>query len=113
MEINRYQEIVDQWIKTVGVRYFDVKTNTLILAEEVGEFAKIVARTYGEQSFKTPTTEEEAREMLTDELADVFWVLTCLANQLDIRLEDALEKNLAKKNIRDKDRHKQNPKLNP
>ncbi len=113
MEINKYQEIVDEWIKTVGVRYFDVMTNTLILTEEVGEFAKIVARTYGEQSFKTPTPEEEAKSMMIDELADIFWVLTCLANQMDIKLEDALQKNFAKKNIRDKDRHKQNPKLYP
>ena len=101
------QEAVDQWIKTVGVRYFNEWTNTAILMEEVGELARIMARKYGEQSFKDS---DEGKD-LADEMADVLWVLICLANQTGIDLTKALEKNFEKKNIRDKDRHKNNEKL--
>jgi len=109
MTIKSWQEQVDTWIKEVGVRYYDEKTNTLILAEEVGEFARIISREYGEQSWKQPP--ENAKQLLKDELADIIWVATCLANQLDIDLTEALESNLLKKTSRDKDRHHQNPKL--
>lgn len=107
MEIKEYQEQVDQWIKTVGVRYFDELTNTAILMEEVGEVARIMSRKYGEQSFK----ESDKKVDLGDEMADVLWVLTCLANQTGVDLEAAIQRNFEKKNIRDKDRHKNNPKL--
>lgn len=107
MEIQKAQEIVDNWIKTVGVRYFDELTNTAILMEEVGEVARIMARRYGEQSEK----ESDKNKDLGDELADVFFVLICLANQTGIDLTKALEKNLEKKNIRDALRHHENPKL--
>lgn len=105
--ISEAQEIVDTWIKTKGVRYFSELTNMAILTEEVGEVARIIARKYGEQSFKK--TDEEYN--LADELADVLWVLLCLANQTGVDLTDALHKNLAKKDQRDKDRHHENPKL--
>lgn len=111
MTIQEWQEKVDNWIKTVGVRYFDEKTNALILTEEVGEFARIIARTYGEQSWKTPKSSEEVKTMLKEELTDIFWVTTCLANQLDIDLTSALEENLTKKTKRDISRHRDNPKL--
>ena len=107
MEIKQAQEIVDSWIKTTGVRYFNELTNTAILMEEVGEVARIMARKYGEQSFKK--SDEEIN--LADEMADVLFVLICLANQTGIDLTDALEKNLEKKSIRDADRHKNNEKL--
>lgn len=107
MTLKEAQETVDHWIKTVGVRYFDEMTNTAILMEEVGEVARIMARKYGEQSFK----ESDKDKDLGDEFADVLWVLMCLANQTGIDLTDAFEKNLEKKNIRDKDRHKNNDKL--
>ena len=107
MEIKQAQEIVDQWINTTGVRYFNELTNTAILMEEVGEVARIMARKYGEQSFKK--SDEEIN--LADEMADVLFVLICLANQTDIDLTDAFEKNLQKKSIRDTDRHKNNEKL--
>ncbi len=113
MSIKEAQQIVDQWIKTVGVRYFNELTNTAILMEEVGEVARIMARLYGEQSFKKDEPEQEAKEKLSDEMADVLFVLICLANQCDIDLEEALQKNLQKKTHRDKDRHKNNPKLQP
>eukprot|EP01136_Pigoraptor_vietnamica_P009818 Opistho-1_new@46743 len=103
------QKLVDQWISTTGIRYFNELTNTAILMEEVGEVARIMARKYGEQSFKK--SDEEVN--LADEMADVMFVLICLANQTGIDLKDALLKNLAKKTIRDADRHKNNPKLNP
>jgi len=109
MTINEAQETVDHWIKTTGIRYFNELTNTAILMEEVGEVARIMARKYGEQSFKK--SDEEVN--LADEMADVMFVLICLANQTGINLTDALEKNLEKKNIRDADRHKNNEKLNP
>lgn len=107
MTIEEAQEQVDHWIKTVGVRYFNELTNMTILTEEVGELARIMARKYGEQSFK----ESDKNKDLGDEMADVLWVLICLANQTGINLTEALKKNFEKKNIRDKDRHHQNPKL--
>jgi NTP pyrophosphatase (non-canonical NTP hydrolase) len=101
------QRQVDQWIKTVGVRYFNELTNMVILTEEVGELASIVARTYGEQSFKPSDRDKD----LADEMADVLWVLLCLANQTGVNLETALQKNFEKKQRRDADRHAGNDKL--
>ena len=109
MKISEAQKLVDNYINTVGVRYFNELTNTAILMEEVGEVARIMARRYGEQSEK----ESDKNKDLGDELADVFFVLMCLANQTGIDLTKALEKNLEKKNIRDAERHHQNPKLKP
>jgi len=109
MTINEAQETVDQWIKTTGIRYFNELTNTAILMEEVGEVARIMARKYGEQSFK----KSDESVNLADEMADVMFVLICLANQTGINLTEALEKNLEKKSIRDADRHKNNEKLKP
>ncbi len=102
------QQTVDQWIKTVGVRYFNELTNLGILMEEVGELSRIVVRKYGEQSFK----ESDKANELSDEMADVLWVLICLANQTGIDLTEAFKKNIAKKNTRDQNRHKDNEKLN-
>lgn len=107
MTIKEAQETVDQWINTTGVRYFNELTNTAILMEEVGEVARIMSRKYGEQSFKKSDESVD----LGDEMADVLFVLICLANQTGIDLTDALEKNLVKKNIRDAERHKNNQKL--
>ncbi len=107
MTIKEAQQLVDEWIKTTGVRYFNELTNTAILMEEVGEIARIMARKYGEQSFKK--SDEEV--VLADEMADVLFVLICLANQTGIDLTEALEKNMAKKSIRDADRHRNNEKL--
>ena len=107
MLISEAQSTVDQWIKSTGVRYFNELTNTAILMEEVGEVARIMARRYGEQSEK----ESDKGADLADEMADVLFVLICLANQTNIDLTKALEKNLEKKSIRDKDRHRNNPKL--
>lgn len=107
MTIQEAQETVDQWINTTGIRYFNELTNTAILMEEVGEVARIMAREYGEQSFKT--SDEGAN--LADELADVLFVLVCLANQTGVDLTDALTKNLTKKQVRDADRHRNNKKL--
>jgi NTP pyrophosphatase (non-canonical NTP hydrolase) len=107
MTITQAQEKVDQWIKTIGVRYFDPLTNTALLMEEVGEVARIMSRKYGEQSYK----ESDKAIDLGDEMADVLFVLMCLANQCDIDLEQALVKNLDKKTNRDATRHKQNDKL--
>ncbi|MBO9703732.1 MAG: nucleotide pyrophosphohydrolase [Sporocytophaga sp.] len=107
MTIKEAQEAVDQWIKTTGVRYFNELTNTAILMEEVGEVARIMARKYGEQSFKKG---EDGKD-LGDEFADVLFVLICLANQTGVDLTEALTKNMEKKSIRDKDRHKNNEKL--
>ena len=106
MTIKEAQEMVDKWIKTYGVRYFSELTNMAVLTEEVGEMARIMARTYGDQSFK-----EGEKHDLGDEMADVLWVLLCIANQTGVDLTEALEKNIAKKTNRDKDRHKNNPKL--
>ena len=111
MEITKAQEIVDQWINTLGVRYFNELTNTAILMEEVGEVARLMARMYGEQSFKNTEIEKNSKEALADELADVFFVLICIANQTGINLETALEKNLKKKSYRDNKRHFDNIKL--
>ncbi len=107
MTIKEAQETVDHWIKTIGVRYFTPLTNMAILTEEVGEVARIIAREYGEQSIKSSDKDKE----LADELADVLWVVLCLANQCDIDLTKALKQNLEKKHVRDADRHKNNPKL--
>lgn len=107
MTIEQAQQQVDQWIRTVGVRYFSELTNMAILTEEVGELARIMARTYGDQSFKPG----ESADQLGDEMADVLWVLICLANQTGVDLTKALEKNFQKKTKRDADRHAGNPKL--
>lgn len=106
MEIQELQERVDQWIREYGVRYFNELTNMTILTEEVGELARVIARKYGEQSFK-----EGEKENLADEMADVLWVLTCLANQTGVDLTKAMEDNFAKKTARDEKRHKNNPKI--
>ncbi|PWG79467.1 nucleotide pyrophosphohydrolase [Pararcticibacter amylolyticus] len=107
MTIEEAQELVDNWINTTGIRYFNELTNTAILMEEVGEVARIMSRRFGEQSFK----ESDKKIDLGDEMADVLFVLICLANQTGINLTDALEKNLEKKSIRDADRHRNNEKL--
>jgi NTP pyrophosphatase (non-canonical NTP hydrolase) len=107
MTIDEAQKQVDHWIKTVGVRYFNELTNTAILMEEVGELARIMARKYGEQSFK----ESDKNIDMADEMADVMWVLICLANQTGVNLTEAFEKNMAKKTKRDELRHKNNAKL--
>jgi len=107
LTISDAQEKVDQWIKTVGVRYFNELTNLGILMEEVGELSRIMVRQYGEQSFKDSDKGHE----LSDEMADVLWVLICLANQTGVDLTKALEQNIAKKTLRDKDRHINNEKL--
>ncbi|WKK87807.2 nucleotide pyrophosphohydrolase [Marivirga arenosa] len=109
MTISEAQKTVDEWIKTVGVKYFSELTNMAILTEEVGELARIISRKYGEQSFK----ESDKKYDLGDEMADVLWVLICLANQTGVDLTAALKKNLEKKNIRDAERHKNNEKLKP
>ena len=107
MSIREAQKLVDGWIKTTGVRYFSELTNMAILTEEVGEVARLMSRLYGDQSFK----ESDKGRELSDELADVLWVLICIANQTGVDLTDALEKNLVKKNVRDADRHIGNEKL--
>lgn len=107
MTIQQAQQQVDDWIKTVGVRYFSELTNMAILTEEVGELARIMARTYGDQSFK----KTDLNKNLADEMADVLWVLICLANQTGVDLTDALQKNFEKKTKRDMDRHQKNEKL--
>jgi NTP pyrophosphatase (non-canonical NTP hydrolase) len=107
MTIKESQEKVDEWVKTIGVRYFSELTNLGILMEEVGELSKLMVRTYGEQSFK----ETDKGKEMADEMADVLWVLICLANQTGVDLTDALQKNFEKKNIRDIDRHQNNEKL--
>lgn len=106
MTLKEAQIEVDNWIKTYGVRYFSELTNMAILTEEVGELARIMARTYGDQSFK-----EGEKHDIGDEMADILWVLICLANQTGIDLTESFRKNLEKKTSRDKDRHKNNPKL--
>src|SRR6478735_10110234 len=107
MTFHDAQQQVDQWIKTVGVRYFGELTNLGILVEEVGELSRLMVRTYGEQSFK----ESDKNRSLNDEFADVLWVLICLANQTGVDLTEALQKNFEKKNQRDASRHKDNEKL--
>lgn len=107
MTIRQAQQQVDEWIRTYGVRYFGELTNMVLLTEEVGELARIVARTYGEQSFK----ESDKQKNLADEMADVLWVLICLANQTGVDLTEAFTKNIDKKTARDSSRHMSNPKL--
>lgn len=107
MTLREAQERVDGWIRTTGVRYFSELTNMAILTEEVGEVARLMSRQYGDQSFK----ESDKGKELSDELADVLWVLLCIANQTGVDLGSALEKNFTKKNIRDADRHRENEKL--
>ncbi len=107
MTINEAQQQVDGWIKSVGVRYFSELTNMTILTEEVGELARIMARTYGDQSFK----KTDLNKNLADEMADVLWVLICLANQTGVNLTEAFQKNIEKKTTRDAERHQQNEKL--
>lgn len=109
ISIKEAQSQVDHWINTTGVRYFNELTNTAILMEEVGELARLMARTYGEQSFKESDTNRD----LGDEMADVLWVLICLANQTGVDLTSAWVKNMEKKTLRDANRHHSNPKLNP
>ena len=107
MTIEQAQKDVDQWIQTIGVRYFNELTNLGILMEEVGELSRLMVRQFGEQSFK----ESDKNKDLADEMADVLWVLICLANQTGVSLTDALNKNFEKKNIRDATRHQENEKL--
>lgn len=109
MTIQEAQQQIDNWIKTVGVRYFNELTNLGILMEEVGELSRLMVRKYGEQSFK----ESDKGKDIADEMADVLWVLICLANQTGVDLTTALQKNFEKKNIRDAERHKNNDKLTP
>ena len=106
MEIQELQQRVDEWIRTYGVRYFSELTNMAVLTEEVGELARVMARRYGDQSFKAGEKDD-----LADEMADIIWVLTCLANQTGVDLEQAIERNFEKKTKRDRERHKLNPKL--
>lgn len=106
MTLEEAQKTVDNWIHTYGVRYFSELTNMTVLTEEVGELARVMARKYGDQSFKSGE-----KDNLADEMADVLWVLLCLANQTGVDLTDAFRRNLEKKTSRDKDRHKNNPKL--
>ena len=106
MTLEESQKEVDRWIKTYGVRYFSELTNMVVLTEEVGELARVMARKYGDQSFK-----QGEKDNLADEMADVLWVLICLANQTGVNLTEAFRQNLEKKTNRDKDRHKNNPKL--
>ena len=109
MTIEEAQLKVDEWIKTYGVRYFSELTNTVILMEEVGELARIMARVYGDQSFKKSDSDLN----LSDEMADILWVLCCLANQTGVNLTEAFQNNIQKKTLRDRERHKQNLKLKP
>lgn len=113
MTLQEAQHAVDEWIKTYGVRYFSELTNMAVLTEEVGELARIIARRYGEQSWKKddPRGADNGQQALKDEMADVLWVLLCLANQTGIDLTEALKKNLEKKTARDKERHQNNSKL--
>lgn len=106
MTLEEAQKEVDRWIKSYGVRYFSELTNMAVLTEEVGELARVMARKYGDQSFK-----QGEKDNLADEMADVLWVLICLANQTGVNLTEAFRQNLEKKTNRDKDRHKNNPKL--
>lgn len=107
LTLQQAQQQVDEWIKTIGVRYFSELTNMAILTEEVGELARIMARTYGDQSFK----KSDLNKNLADEMADVLWVLICMANQTGVNLTEAFEKNMQKKTERDATRHKENEKL--
>ena len=111
MTIQEAQKTIDNWIKTIGVRYFSELTNTALLMEEVGEMSRLIARIYGEQSFKNPDQIHSAKQDLSDEMADVLFVLICLANQTGVDLTDALKKSIDKKTKRDKNRHANNKKL--
>lgn len=111
MTISKAQATVDEWINTIGIRYYNELTNMAILTEETGEVARLIARLYGEQSFKKPEDAEKAPAQLAGEMADVLFVLLCLANQTGVDLQAALHRNLAKKTIRDADRHANNEKL--
>ena len=111
MTIKEWQKITDQWIKEYGVRYFDPMTNTVLLMEELGEFSRLMARKYGEQSFKKQEDVDKVEANIEEEVADIFFVLTCLSNQMGIDIERALDKSMKKKTSRDKHRHKKNEKL--
>lgn len=111
MTIKELQTSVDNWIKQYGVRYFDEKTNMLLLMEELGELSRLMARKYGEQSFKNKYSTDEIDAMIQDEIGDIFFVLTCLCNQMNIDVDDIMNKNIEKKISRDKTRHINNPKL--
>lgn len=111
MTLKEAQQKVDQWIKTIGVRYYGELTNTAILMEEVGEVARLMARIYGEQSFKTQEQESSAQSDLAEEMGDVLFVLICLANQAGVDLGESLQNIMDKRSIRDKERHANNPKL--
>lgn len=114
MTIKEAQERVDAWIQEYGVRYFSELTNMAVLTEEVGELARVISRRYGEQSWKSgdPRAADNGQEALKEEMADVLWVLICLANQTGVDLTEALQKSIEKKTMRDETRHKNNPKLN-
>ncbi len=111
MSIKELQAQTDNWIQTYGVRYFNELTNMTILTEEVGELARLVARIYGEQSFKEPLAKTDQKAAMADEMADIIFVVSCMANQMGIDLEKAITKNIEKKTNRDADRHLQNNKL--
>lgn len=111
MTIKEAQHQVDKWIETYGVRYFNELTNTTILMEEMGELARLMSRVYGEQSFKKKSDEDNASMMIEEEMADILWVLICLANQMDIDLDKAFKETMIKKTDRDRNRHKDNPSL--
>ncbi|MFK7798132.1 MAG: nucleotide pyrophosphohydrolase [Aureispira sp.] len=111
MTLQEAQQQVDEWINTIGIRYYNELTNTAILMEEVGEVARLMARIYGEQSFKTPEQEATAKDDLAEEMGDVLFVLLCLANQAGVDLGDSLAKIMQKRTKRDKERHANNPKL--
>lgn len=111
MTIKELQITVDNWIKEFGIRYFDEKTNMLLLMEEVGELSRLMARKYGEQSFKNEYTPDEINVMIKDELGDIFFVLTCLCNQMNLDINEIMTENIRKKISRDKNRHINNPKL--
>ncbi len=111
MDIRDWQQEIDEWIKTHGVRYFDVRTNGLILMEEVGELARHLARQHGEQSYKHAQDEDTTKQAIQEEMADILFVLMCLANQMEVDLGACLRQSIAKKTKRDSDRHLTNPKL--
>jgi len=111
MNIKEWQQQVDNWIKEYGVRYFSELTNMAILTEEVGELSRYISRKYGEQSFKKEVSDIEIQSKIADELADIIFVTTCMANQMGIDIEEALHKNIEKKTTRDKERHISNKKL--
>ncbi len=111
MTIRELQDQTNQWIKTYGVRYFNELTNMTILTEEVGELARLIARQYGEQSFKNEEDRKTVQQDMAEEIADIIFVVTCLANQMEVDLETAIAENFAKKTSRDNNRHQENPKL--